>query len=147
MKAVIQRVNSASVEVNNPPRIIATIGKGLLILLGIGKNDTVDTIQKLTNRIPRLRIFEDGQGKMNRSLIDIGGEILVVSQFTLYADTEQGLRPSFTSAGEPKLANELYERFVSELRYSGIKTSTGIFGARMNIKLENNGPVTFILEA
>jgi D-tyrosyl-tRNA(Tyr) deacylase len=114
--------------------------------LGIGKDDTVETVQKLTNRIPRLRIFEDNQGKMNLSLIDIGGEILVVSQFTLYADTEQGLRPSFTNACEPTKAKELYERFVSELRYSGIKTATGIFGARMNVKLENNGPVTLILE-
>lgn len=147
MKAVIQRVNHASVEVDNPPKKAGEIKKGILILLGIGKNDTIETAQKLTSRIPSMRIFEDNQGKMNLSLVDIGGEILVVSQFTLYADTEQGLRPSFTNACEPTRAKELYERFVAELRYSGIKTETGIFGARMNVKLENDGPVTFIMEA
>lgn len=146
MRAVIQRVNSAIVETTNPPQTVARIEKGLLILLGIGKNDTIETVQKMTSRIPRLRIFDDNQGKMNRSLFDIGGEILVVSQFTLYADTEQGLRPSFTEACEPNRAKELYERFVAELRYLGIKTETGIFGARMKVKLENDGPVTFILE-
>jgi len=147
VKAVIQRVNNASVEVNTPPILAGTIKKGMLILLGIGKNDTIETVQNLASRIPRLRIFEDNQGKMNLSLVDIGGEILVVSQFTLYADTEQGLRPSFANACEPTRAKELYERFIAELRYSGIKTETGIFGARMNVKLENDGPVTFILEA
>jgi D-tyrosyl-tRNA(Tyr) deacylase len=147
VKAVIQRVNYASVEVDTPPKLAGTIKKGMLILLGIGKNDTIETVQKLTSRIPRMRIFEDNQGKMNLSLVDIGGEILVVSQFTLYADTEQGLRPSFTNACEPTRAKELYERFISELRYSGIKTEIGVFGARMKVKLENDGPVTFIMEA
>lgn len=147
MKAVIQRVNNASVEVDTPPKLVGAIKKGMLILLGIGKNDTIETVQKLTSRIPRMRIFEDNQGKMNLSLVDIGGEILVVSQFTLYADTEQGLRPSFTNACEPTQAKELYERFISELRYSGIKTEIGVFGARMKVKLENDGPVTFIMEA
>ena len=147
MKAVIQRVNNASVEVDTPTKLVGTIKKGMLILLGIGKNDTIETVQKLTSRIPRMRIFEDNQGKMNLSLVDIGGEILVVSQFTLYADTEQGLRPSFTNACEPTRAKELYERFISELRYSGIKTEIGVFGARMKVKLENDGPVTFIMEA
>jgi D-tyrosyl-tRNA(Tyr) deacylase len=147
VKAVIQRVNNASVEVDTPPKLVGAIKKGMLILLGIGKNDTSETVQKLTSRIPRMRIFEDNQGKMNLSLVDIGGEILVVSQFTLYADTEQGLRPSFTNACEPTRAKELYERFISELRYSGIKTEIGVFGARMKVKLENDGPVTFIMEA
>ena len=147
MKAVIQRVNNASVEVDTPPKLVGAIKKGMLILLGIGKNDTIETVQKLTSRIPRMRIFEDNQGKMNLSLVDIGGEILVVSQFTLYADTEQELRPSFTNACEPTRAKELYERFISELRYSGIKTEIGVFGARMKVKLENDGPVTFIMEA
>jgi len=147
VKAVIQRVNCASVEIENPPRTAGKIKKGLLILLGIGKNDTVETVQKMTARIPRLRIFEDTQGKMNLSLADINGEILVVSQFTLYADTESGLRPSFTNACEPNRAKELYERFVAELRYTGVKTETGIFGAQMKVKLENDGPVTFIMES
>jgi D-aminoacyl-tRNA deacylase len=147
VKAVIQRVNSASVEVDTPPKLVGTIKKGMLILLGIGKNDTIETVQKLASRIPRLRIFEDNRGKMNLSLVDIGGEILVVSQFTLYADTEQGLRPSFTNACDPTRAKELYERFIAELRYSGIKTEIGVFGARMKVKLENDGPVTFIMEA
>jgi len=147
VKAVIQRVNNASVEVDTPPKLVGAIKKGMLILLGIGKNDTIETVQKLTSRIPRMRIFEDNQGKMNLSLVDIGGEILVVSQFTLYADTEQELRPSFTNACEPTRAKELYERFISELRYSGIKTEIGVFGARMKVKLENDGPVTFIMEA
>jgi len=147
LKAVIQRVKSASVEIESPPQIVGKIDRGLLILLGIGKNDTVETVQKMATRIPQLRIFDDSQGKMNRSLLDIGGEILVVSQFTLYADTNQGLRPSFTNACEPKRARELYERFVTELRYMGIKTETGSFGAKMKVKLENDGPVTFILEA
>lgn len=147
MKAVIQRVNYASVEVDTPPKLVGTIKKGMLILLGIGKNDSIETVQKLAGRIPRLRIFEDNQGKMNLSLVDIGGEILVVSQFTLYADTEQGLRPSFTNACESTRVKELYERFIAELRYSGIKTEIGVFGARMKVKLENDGPVTFIMEA
>jgi len=147
VKAIIQRVSKASVEKDNPPKVTGAINQGILILLGLGKNDTVDTVQKMTSRIPRLRIFDDTQGKMNLSLTDIGGEILVVSQFTLYADTDQGLRPSFTNACEPAKAKELYERFVSELRYAGIKTETGVFGARMNVKSENNGPVTFIMEA
>jgi D-aminoacyl-tRNA deacylase len=147
VKAVIQRVNNASVEIDTPPKLVGAIKKGMLILLGIGNNDTIETVQKLAGRIPRLRIFEDNQGKMNLSLAEIGGAILVVSQFTLYADTEQGLRPSFTNACEPTRAKELYERFIAELRYAGIKTETGIFGARMNVKLENDGPVTFILEA
>ena len=147
MKAIIQRVSKASVEVDNPPKTTGAINQGILILLGLGKNDTVDTVQKMTSRIPRMRIFDDNQGKMNLSLTDVGGEILVVSQFTLYADTDQGLRPSFTNACEPTKAKEVYERFISELRYAGIKTETGIFGARMNVKSENNGPVTFIMEA
>lgn len=147
MKAVVQRVKNAKVEIENPPQTVGEINQGLLILLGIGRNDTVETVQKLATKIPQLRIFDDGHGKMNRSLFDIGGEILVVSQFTLYADTNQGLRPSFTDACEPKKAKELYERFVTELRYLGIKTETGVFGARMKVKLENDGPVTFILEA
>ncbi|MEO0094205.1 MAG: D-aminoacyl-tRNA deacylase [candidate division WOR-3 bacterium] len=146
MRAVIQRVNSARVETGSPAKIVGAIEKGLLVFLGIGKNDTTETVQKMAQRIPQLRIFEDDQGKMNRSLKEIGGEILVVSQFTLYADTSQGLRPSFSEACEPNRAKELYERFIAELRYSGLKTETGIFGAKMKVKLENDGPVTFILE-
>lgn len=145
MRAVIQRVRSASVEVDG--EIIGKIGRGLLILIGAGKGDTDAQAGYLANKISSLRIFEDADGKMNLSLIDIEGEALVVSQFTLYANTRKGKRPSFVDALEPVRAEELYERFVANIRAEGLKTETGKFGAKMMVSLENDGPVTIIVES
>jgi len=145
MRAVLQRVAEARVTVAGHP--LAEIGPGLVVLLGVGKTDTETTCRQLAAKVARLRIFEDPDGKMNRSLLDTAGSALVVSQFTLYANTSKGLRPSFTDVCEPARAQELYERFVAELGYLGVKTRTGQFGARMKVALVNDGPVTIILEA
>jgi len=145
MKAVIQRVKSAEVRVDN--RVTGTIGNGLLILLGVGKGDSESDISFLTSKIPDLRIFEDGSGKFNLSLKEIGGEMLVVSQFTLYADCKRGRRPSFTDAEEPAAAKDLYERFISRLREQGITVKTGEFQAKMEVHLINDGPVTLLLDS
>lgn len=145
MRALLQRVCRARVAVAG--ETIGEIGKGLLIFLGIGKHDNEATCRQLASKVCRLRIYDDEQGKMNRSLLDVGGEALVVSQFTLYADTEQGLRPSFSNACEPGRAEGLYERFISELRYLGVPVKTGSFGARMEVELVNSGPVTIMVEA
>jgi D-tyrosyl-tRNA(Tyr) deacylase len=141
MIAVIQRVNSSHVEVDG--KIVGKIGKGLNILLGVEKGDTEEDIKKLLNKIPYLRIFEDEKGKMNLSLIDIKGEALVISQFTLTASIKKGRRPSFDRAENPERAKELYEKFVEELsKYVPVKT--GIFAADMKVFIENDGPVTII---
>jgi len=145
MKTVLQRVRNASVIIDNNE--IAKIGSGFLCLLGIHKDDNELKCAELAKKISNLRIFEDEQGKMNLSIMQTKGEILVVSQFTLYADCASGNRPSFTEAMGAKLAQTLYERFVTELRYLGCKTETGVFGAKMDVKLDNYGPVTIILEA
>jgi len=145
MKAVIQRVKSAEVRVDN--RMTGSIGNGLLILLGVGKGDSESDISFLTSKIPELRIFEDESGKFNLSLREIGGEMLVVSQFTLYADCRRGRRPSFTDAGEPGTAKHLYEQFVSRLREQGITVQTGEFQAKMEVHLVNDGPVTLLLDS
>ncbi|MEO0079962.1 MAG: D-aminoacyl-tRNA deacylase [candidate division WOR-3 bacterium] len=144
MRALVQRVAFARVLVGEQP--VADIGPGLLVLLGVGRADTEETCRQLASKVARLRIFDDQQGKMNLSLLDTGGAALVVSQFTLYADTSRGLRPSFTDACEPERAKELYERFASELAYLGVRTQTGQFGARMKVELANEGPVTIMLE-
>lgn len=144
MKALLQRVAWAKVRVDDDT--IGEIGPGLLIFLGIGKLDSETTCRRLASKVARLRIFDDDQGKMNRSLLDLGGAALVVSQFTLYADTEHGLRPSFSEACEPVRAEALYQRFVDELRYLGVSVQTGKFGARMEVELNNCGPVTILLE-
>jgi D-tyrosyl-tRNA(Tyr) deacylase len=144
MIAVIQRVNSSYVEVDG--KIVGKIGKGLNILLGVEKGDTEEDIKKLLNKIPYLRIFEDEKGKMNLSLIDIKGEALVVSQFTLTASIKKGRRPSFDRAENPERAKELYEKFVEELsKYVPVKT--GIFAADMKVFIENDGPVTIIVNS
>ncbi len=145
MRALLQRVCRARVLVAG--ETIGEIGKGLLIFLGIGKHDSEVTCRQLASKVCRLRIYDDDQGKMNRSLLDICGAALVVSQFTLYADTDQGLRPSFTNACEPGRAEGLYERFITELRYLGVPVQSGRFGARMEVELVNSGPVTIMLEA
>lgn len=145
MKAVLQRVKRAEVRVRE--KVISEINEGLLILLGIKKGDTEEQVKELAQACVNLRIFEDENGKFNLSLMDIGGEILVVSQFTLLADTSRGRRPSFTDAEEPTRAKQLYEGFISELRNIGIPAKSGVFGERMIVSLDNNGPVTIIMEA
>lgn len=144
MKAVIQRVKSAKVTVNG--KINGEINKGLLILLGVTHEDTTDKADYLVKKILNLRIFTDENDKMNLSVKDVRGEILVVSQFTLYADTSSGNRPSFTDAAKPDTANELYEYFKRQCESNGIKVQSGVFGAHMEVKLVNDGPVTIIIE-
>ena len=146
MRALIQRVTSASVSTEGEDA--HTIGTGFCILLGVGPDDTEEVAEKLWNKISKLRIFEDENGKMNLSCLDIGGEILVISQFTLCADCSHGRRPSFTNSAPPDEANSLYEYFVSELKNSGVKSvQTGRFGADMQVELVNDGPVTIILDS
>ena len=144
MKAVIQRVSEGSVTVEN--RKVAQIGKGLVILLGIAPGDTEANAEALADKLVHLRIFEDAEEKMNRSLLDVHGEAIVVSQFTLYADTRKGRRPSFTDAARPEIAEPLVEVFAGMLRARGIPTQTGIFGANMKVALINDGPVTIVME-
>ena len=145
MRAVIQRVKSAQVCVDG--RVSGKVGKGLLVLLGVGKGDGEDDLSFLTSKIPELRIFEDNAGKFNLSLKEVGGEILVVSQFTLFGDCRRGRRPSFTEAEEPSIAKHLYERFVSKLKEQGIPVQTGEFQAKMEVHLINDGPVTLLLDS
>ncbi len=144
MKAVVQRVKQANVKVDE--KVVGSINKGLVILLGVGNDDTIEKVDYLVKKITSLRIFTDEAGKMNLSLKDVNGEILVVSQFTLFADCSRGNRPSFSTAGKPELAKELYEYFIEECKKLGIKTETGIFAAHMQVTLTNDGPVTIILE-
>ena len=145
MRAVVQRVKESSVTVGGD--IIGKIGAGLLVFLGVSKEDTIDDVNFLSDKILNLRIFEDENKKMNRSVLDTGGEILVVSQFTLLGDCRKGRRPSFIDAAEPEKANELYEKFVEKIRGSGIKVQTGIFRAMLDVSLVNDGPVTLIVES
>lgn len=145
MIAVVQRVSSASVEVDN--KIVGEIGRGLVVLLGVAKGDGESDSDYLAEKILNLRIFEDDAGKMNLSLLNIKGEALVVSQFTLLGDTKKGRRPGFDLAAPPDLAEPLYERFIEKIRDSGIKVSKGVFGAKMLVRINNDGPVTFIVES
>jgi D-tyrosyl-tRNA(Tyr) deacylase len=145
MKALIQRVQSAEVQIEG--KICSEIGKGLLVFLGIEKGDSKKDIEYLVRKVIQLRIFEDSQQKMNLSALDIKGEILVVSQFTLSADCRKGNRPSFDSAEEPEKAKDIYIRFIEVLRESGLKIKTGEFGAFMQINLINDGPVTIIIDS
>ena len=146
MKAVIQRVLQSDVKIDG--RIAGEIGKGYMILLGVVDGDSKEDADKLIKKIPVLRIFEDENGKMNLSCLDVGGEILVISQFTLCADCSHGRRPSFTKSAPPSEANALYEYFVEGLKATGIKkVQTGEFGADMKVSLINDGPVTIILDS
>jgi len=145
MRAVIQRVKKSSVKAGN--EIVGQIGKGLLVLLGVARDDTAKDADYLANKIINLRIFEDPDGKMNRSLLETGGELLVVSQFTLLADCRKGRRPSFIEAAEPQKAADLYETFVDRVREKGAKVQTGRFRAMMQVALINDGPVTLIIES
>jgi D-tyrosyl-tRNA(Tyr) deacylase len=145
MRVVLQRVNRASVEVDG--RIVGEIGKGLLLLVGAGKEDGEGDVKLMADKSLNLRIFEDDDGKMNLSCLDLGYDLLVVSQFTLQADCRKGRRPSFTEALEPVRAEQLFDLFVKLCKSTGLKTETGIFGARMNVTLVNWGPVTIILDS
>ncbi len=145
MKVVLQRVAEASVNVDN--RIVGAIDKGLLLLIGVEENDTKEDIDYVANKCVNLRIFEDEQNKMNRSLLDIKGAVLAISQFTLLADTRKGRRPSFIRAANPEKGEALYGRFVDKLREEKVRVETGIFGAMMDVRLVNYGPVTIIVES
>lgn len=144
MKLVIQRVRQASVKVEN--RIVGEIKQGFLVLLGVGTQDTEETADFLVQKLTKLRVMEDENGKMNLSIKDTAGELLIVSQFTLYADCSSGNRPSFTNAAKPEKANELYEYFIQKCKEENIKVEHGIFGANMQVELVNDGPVTILLE-
>ena len=145
MKAILQRVRKGSVLVQG--EMVGEISHGLVILLGVGPEDDEDTARRLADDIAHLRIFADEQGKMNLSLLDVGGEALVVPQFTLYADTSKGNRPSFTGAASPDLARSLVDRFVADLQKLDVPTKSGQFGAHMLVEIYNDGPVTISLEA
>jgi D-tyrosyl-tRNA(Tyr) deacylase len=144
MKAVLQRVSHASVSVGSAVR--GEIGPGLLVLLGIARGDGEEAAERLAGKVAHLRVFEDDTGRFDRSLLDTGGAALVVSQFTLLADTPKGNRPSFTAAAPPEEAEPVYESFCTALRELGVPVETGVFGARMEVELLNDGPVTIVLE-
>jgi len=144
MRAVLQRVTKGSVTVDN--EVVAQIGLGYVILLGIGPEDTPVIARELAEKTAYLRVFEDEAGKMNLSLLDVGGAAIVVSQFTLYADTSRGRRPSFINAAKPELAEPLVEVFTARLREMGVATQQGVFGAHMVVDIRNDGPVTILLE-
>jgi D-tyrosyl-tRNA(Tyr) deacylase len=144
MRAVLQRVRRGRVSIDQ--QLVAEIGRGYVILLGVGPHDTEQQASALARKIALLRVFEDTQGKLNLSIQDIGGEALVVSQFTLYADTRKGNRPSFTDAAPPELAVPLLDSFVDQLKSYGIPVKQGQFGAHMLVEIENDGPVTILLD-
>lgn len=145
MKAILQRVRRARVEIEGKP--VGEIGQGLMVLLGVLEGDGVEQADFLAEKAANLRIFEDGSGKMNRSLLDIGGGMLIVSNFTLCADARHGRRPSFTASAKPETANALYERFIAAVKDTGVSpVESGRFGADMQVTLQNDGPVTIILD-
>ena len=145
MRAVIQRVEQASVSVEGEIR--GQIGAGFLVLIGVEEGDGDADFKYIADKVPNLRVFEDEQGKMNRSLLDVGGEVLAVSQFTLLGDARGGRRPSFIAAARPETADPMYERLVAEWRARGIRVETGVFGAHMKVSLINDGPVTILLDS
>ncbi|NLJ58973.1 MAG: D-tyrosyl-tRNA(Tyr) deacylase [Tissierellia bacterium] len=145
MRAVVQRVESANVKVDNV--VIGEIEDGILLLLGIEEDDNEKDLEYMSEKIPNLRIFEDEDGKMNKSLIDVGGSILVISQFTLLGDARKGRRPSFTTAAAPTKAIPIYERFINNMKEKNIRTEAGKFGAEMKVQLINDGPVTILLDS
>lgn len=144
MRAVVQRVREASVTISD--EIVAATGAGVVVLVGIAIGDTHDTAERLAGKVARLRIFENDEGRFDRSLLDVRGDALVVSQFTLIADTSKGNRPSFSSAARPEVAEPLYEAFCAALAEQGVEVARGVFGARMLVEIENDGPVTVLLE-
>jgi D-tyrosyl-tRNA(Tyr) deacylase len=144
MRAVVQRVSRAAVRVDGAT--VAQVGAGLLVLLGVADGDGGTEAERLAAKVARLRIFADGDGRFDRSVLDVGGGVLVVSQFTLLADTAKGNRPSFTAAAAPEEAERLYERFSAALREVGLTVEQGVFGASMELELVNDGPVTIVLD-
>jgi D-aminoacyl-tRNA deacylase len=145
MRAVVQRVTSSSVEVEN--KIVGEIGPGLLVLLAVARDDEIVDADYLAEKIINLRIFADDEGKMNRSLLEMAGAMLAVSQFTLFGDARKGRRPSYIEAAEPQKANSLYQRFVERVRAHGVNVETGVFQATMKVSLVNDGPVTILLDS
>lgn len=145
MRALVQRVSRSTVYIEGIPPV--EISRGILILLGVGRKDTPDDLRFVAGKCAHLRIFSDDQGKMNRSLLEIGGDALVVSQFTLYGDTRKGRRPGFSDAAPPNVAKTFYERFVDALRDLGVPVATGVFGAHMRVEIHNDGPVTLMVES
>jgi D-tyrosyl-tRNA(Tyr) deacylase len=146
VRAVVQRVSSASVRVDG--KVVGAVGTGLLVLVAVGHDDTAETAVRTAGKVARLRIFENDGGRFDRSLVDVGGGALVVSQFTLLGDSkrQKGTRPDFSNAARPEVAEPLYERFCDALRADGVPVQTGVFGARMEVSLVNDGPVTVILD-
>jgi D-aminoacyl-tRNA deacylase len=144
VKVLIQRVSRASVTVDG--EVVGQIGQGLLAFVGVGHGDGLPEVEWMAEKMSMLRVFEDEEGKMNRSLVDVGGEALIVSQFTLLADCRKGRRPAFTDAALPARANEIYEAFIARLRQQGVRVATGRFAASMQVELVNEGPVTIMLE-
>jgi D-aminoacyl-tRNA deacylase len=144
VRVVVQRVQRASVVVGD--ETVSDIGPGLVVLIGVAASDSSSECDRLAGKVARLRIFEDDDGRLDRSLVDVAGEAMVVSQFTLVADTRTGTRPSFADAAAPDLAEPLYERFCEALRELGVPVQTGVFGARMEVSLVNDGPVTVVLD-
>ena len=144
MRAVVQRVRRASVIVDGA--VVGEVGHGLVVLLGVASDDAEAHADRLSAKVARLRLFENDDGRFDRSLLDVAGEALVVSQFTLIADTRKGNRPSFTAAAGPDVAEPLYERFCSALEETGVRVARGVFGARMDVALVNEGPVTIVVD-
>jgi D-aminoacyl-tRNA deacylase len=145
LRAVVQRVRQAAVAVDG--KVVGEIGAGVTVLVGVASGDTGAEAEQLAGKVARLRIFENDDGRFDRSLLDVAGEALVVSQFTLIADTRKGNRPSFTGAAGPELAEPLYELFCEALEEGGVRVARGVFGARMEVSLANDGPVTIVLDA
>ena len=145
MRVVLQRVTKSSVSVNH--EVVGSIDNGFVLLIGVTETDTESVVKKLAEKISKLRVFEDESGKMNKSIVDVGGKVLAISQFTLYADCRNGNRPGFTSAARPEYAEPLYMYFVDSLREYGISVETGVFGAHMMVSLVNDGPVTIVLDS
>lgn len=145
MRAVVQRITTGKVVVDN--EVVGEIGKGLLVYLGVGGNDTEADLDYIVNKVSGLRIFEDENEKMNLSVQDVKGDILAISQFTLYGDTRKGKRPSFTDAASPEIGDQLYSKFIDRTTGMGIKTQSGVFGAHMMVEYVNDGPVTILLDS
>jgi D-tyrosyl-tRNA(Tyr) deacylase len=145
MRLVLQRVKGAEVKVEG--QTVGKVGKGLVVFLGVRNGDGESDAKYLAEKVTKLRVFEDTSGKFNLSIMDVGGEVLVVSQFTLYGDCRKGRRPSFTQASPPEEAIKLYQRFVALLQERGLRVETGVFGSRMLVEIQNQGPVTFVLES